>query len=102
FKTDVGFTQDRQRSLFILLVALDQPQHTDAMKQLPLPAAFVLLPQDESARGHVRIDRARSVGRADDPGLAAGARARISRTPRIDERHARALAAQEQRRPAAV
>ena len=53
------------------------------------------------ARGHLRVDRPRAVGRADDARFTAGAGARVSRAPRVDERDARAAAPQLQRRPAA-
>ena len=51
--------------------------------------------------GHLRVDRARAVGGADDARLAAGARARVARSPRVDQRDARAAPAQLERGPAA-
>src|SRR6266487_6784433 len=97
----VRVAQDRQRRLLVLVIALDQPQDADVVVELPVPAGLVFFPQRERARGHAGIDGARAVGRANDARLPARARAGVAGTPGVDERDARALAAQKQRGPAA-
>src|SRR5712664_1025851 len=84
--------QDRQRGLLVLVVALDEPEDADTVVQLPVPSRLVLFPERERTRGHPRVDRAWSVGRANDARLPARARARIAGAPGVDERDARPLA----------
>src|SRR5712691_9754366 len=100
---DVRVAQDRQRGLLVLVVAFNEPEDADAVVQLPVPPRLVFLPERERPRGHPRVDRAWSVGRANDARLPARARARIAGTPGVDERDAGTppLAPQKQRRPAA-
>src|SRR5205807_3217385 len=99
FERDAGFREQRQRGFLVLIVALHQPQHTDRVVQPPLPALGVLLPQDERARRHARVDGARAVGRTDDAGLAARAGARVAGAPRVEQRDAGAAAAQPEGGP---
>src|SRR3989449_2485178 len=100
---DARVAQDRQRGLLVLVVALDEPEDADAVVQLPVPPRLVFFPERERPRRHPRVDRAWSVGRANDARLPARARARIAGTPGVDERDAGPppLAPQKQRRPAA-
>src|SRR6266849_5900826 len=62
------------------------------MVQLALPAALVLLPQLERARRETRVDRAGTIRRANDSGLAAGAGARVARPPGVHQRDPSATA----------
>src|SRR5207253_3689143 len=50
---------------------------------------------------HLRVDAIGTVDRADDAGLAAGARSRVAGTPRIDECDLRSEAKKVQRGPSA-
>src|SRR6266404_1323908 len=71
------------------------------MVQLALPAALVLLPQLERARREMRVDRAGTIRRANDSGLAAGAGARVAGPPGIHQRAAGAAPQDVERSPAA-
>ena len=60
---DARVAQDRQRRLLILFVALDQPEHADAVIQLPVPPRLVFFPQGQRTGRHSGVDRARPVRR---------------------------------------
>ena len=91
--------QNREGGLFVLVVAFDEPENADAMIKLAPPAGFVLLPEHQGTRRHPRVDRAWSIGRANHPGLAARARARVAGSPRVEQRDARPAPPQIERRP---
>ena len=91
--------QNGKRGFFVLFVTLDQPQDADAVIELPAPALLVLLPEDERARRHPRIDLSRPVRRANDTRLAARAGATVARAPGVEQRDTGALPSEEERRP---
>src|ERR1043165_6731043 len=96
---DARVAQNRPRRVLELLVALHEPEHADAVKQRQVPAALILLPQCQRPHRHAGVDGARAVGRANHARLSARARPRVAGSPGVDERDARALTPQEQRRP---
>ena len=83
------------------VVGAEHPERAGRPEEPALPSGVVRAPQLERPHRHFRVNRPRAVGRADDAGLTAGARPRVARPPRVDERHARAAAAQLERGPAA-
>src|SRR5207245_2378214 len=96
-----GLLENGEGGLLIGVVVLDQPEHTDRMEQVALPAPLVLLPKRECAQREVRVDGARPVGGADHPGLSPRAGARVAGPPSVDQGHARPPPREIQRGPAA-
>src|SRR5262245_8185374 len=69
--------QDRQCRLLVLLVALDEPQDTDVVIELSLPALLVFLPEGQRTHGHVRVHGARGLRSANDARFSATAVGRV-------------------------
>src|SRR6266849_1327389 len=98
---NAGIAQQRQGSFFEIVLRAGHPEHARAVKQLPVPALLVFLPQLQRPCRHADVLRLWSVGGANNAGLAAGTGGGVSRTPRVNQRNFRAVTEQIKSRPAA-
>ena len=93
--------KDRHRRSNVRVITAVQPQRPRLDVDRLGGRRFELLPKLVRALHHLDINAIGAVDRADDARLAAGARSRVPRSPRIDERDLRAALQQMERRPAA-
>src|SRR6185295_13600551 len=85
----------------VAVIGAGHPQDAGAAVERLTDQVIPLAPERERPGRHLDVPACGPVDGSDDACVAAGARAAVSRTPRIDQRDVRAGASQVQRRPSA-
>src|SRR5205814_9915802 len=84
FELEPELTQEWQRLRHVAVIGARHPQHARSSVELLAGGLVPLAPERERPRGHLDVLPCRPVDRANDTRLAAGARAAVARSPRVE------------------